>query len=507
MSTPTTQSDPASPFKLLPGRTYSFEHVFNREHPEPDLAEDPTPLPPLPPPCFAFDPDALTLAIHLDGEDLTLDLAGIADNKSPIDFKEKRSPSAQWWTTHGVELRDEIENAAWEVFCGGTRFFRALAFEQTPPDFDVWEVLKSGAKLDWTLGTVALPGEHRSSGRAVSLFELTDNGEEAPELIQARYLCRGGAWLINGPTGVGKSSLVSQLAIAFGLGKPCLGFEPEGPLSTLIVQAENDAGDLAEQRDGIVEGMGLSEDEQYQAKHMVGVVTLDDATGKDFFVRLEKLLRQWKPDILILDPLLAFIGADISKQEVASDFLRRRLNPILHRLRIGCIVVHHTGKPPRDGKDGPHQDYSGIGSSELSNWARAIADLRVEGDAFSLTLGKRGKRAGITDSYGFPRIWLRHAENVIYWETCDPATVASPKKPKTTDDMLAQVPISPARILKASLIEKAKAAEIGENRARAFLDELIDAGKLHLHQEKRAGTRPRLYVARHPQPTQAELPQ
>ena len=83
--------------------------------------------------------------------------------------------------------------------------------------------------------------------------------------------------------------------------------------------------------------------------------------------------------------------------------------------------------------------------------------------------------------------------------------MASKSKPKTPDDLVAQVPLSPARILKASLIERGKAAGIGENRARAFLAELLDAGTLHLHRVKRPGTNPNQYIARHPQPTQPEL--
>jgi hypothetical protein len=45
----TTPSPAAPRFTLLPGRTYSFEDILNREHPPLD-AVDTTPLPPLPPP-------------------------------------------------------------------------------------------------------------------------------------------------------------------------------------------------------------------------------------------------------------------------------------------------------------------------------------------------------------------------------------------------------------------------------------------------------------------------
>ena len=167
---------------------------------------------------------------------------------------------------------------------------------------------------------------------------------------------------------------------------------------------------------------------------MVSVASVDDCSGRDFFVRLERLIRDWQPDIVILDPLLAFVGGDLSRQEVAADFLRHRLNPILHRAGIACLIVHHTGKPVRDGKEGPHQDYSGLGSSELSNWARAICNLTVEGDAYCLTLGKRGPRAGILDDMGCTRVWLRHSVNRICWRraTRRPWPASPNPRPPTT---------------------------------------------------------------------------
>ena len=48
-------------------------------------------------------------------------------------------------------------------------------------------------------------------------------------------------------------------------------------------------------------------------------------------------------------------------------------------------------------------------------------------------------------------------------------------------------------------MEKAKAAGIGEKRAKGFLDELAQAGKIHEHQEKRSGTNPLKLIARYPQ--------
>ena len=114
-----------------------------------------------------------------------------------------------------------------------------------------------------------LPGEdERESGveasstpppRAVSLGELQRPLADSPEeLLRNRYLCRGGGLLLAGPTGIGKSSLSMQFMISWALGRPVFGIEPARPIKSLLIQAENDDGDLAEMRDSIVKGLELT---------------------------------------------------------------------------------------------------------------------------------------------------------------------------------------------------------------------------------------------------------
>ena len=74
----------------------------------------------------------------------------------------------------------------------------------------------------------------------------------------SRYICRGyGAWLI-GPSGIGKSSLTLQMAFSWALGQPIFGIRPVRPLRVLIVQSENDDGDLAEGVQGVLPHLGVT---------------------------------------------------------------------------------------------------------------------------------------------------------------------------------------------------------------------------------------------------------
>src|SRR5262245_8076460 len=66
------------------------------------------------------------------------------------------------------------------------------------------------------------------------------NFDDPDELLKRRFLCRGGALLIVGPTGIGKSALAMQFMISWALGKESFSIKPTGLLKCLLIQAEND---------------------------------------------------------------------------------------------------------------------------------------------------------------------------------------------------------------------------------------------------------------------------
>ena len=270
----------------------------------------------------------------------------------------------------------------------------------------------------------------------VSSLSVYDISNDPNSVLGHRWLCRGGSLVIVGQSGIGKSSLCMQLMILWALGREAFGIAPTRgkPLKSLLIQAENDIGDLAEMYQGVRQGMGLTPEEERLLDSRIIIYRNTTHTGPGFVQMASKLIDRHKPDIVWVDPLLNFIGDDISDQKVISEFCCNQLNAISHRTGVIWALLHHTGKPSKDPKAGSHWTasdlaYSGLGSSALTNWAREMAViLRVpmpEGapPTFQFSMTKRRKRAGLRDMDENPTdtIFVRHSSGPgICWEQCAP---------------------------------------------------------------------------------------
>lgn len=352
---------------------------------------------------------------------------------------------------------------------------------------------------------------------ALNLGDLKRSTEDDPnELLKRRYLCRGGGLLMIGGTGLGKSSFSMQCMVLWALGRDAFGITPARPMRSLLVQAENDDADLAEMRDGVILGLGLNEEERKIAESSILVFREDSASGDSFCDGVARpLLQRHRPDLLWIDPALAYLGGEAASQKDVGDFLRRGINPLIHEFACGVIIVHHTNKPPAESKSVPsllveETAYAGSGSAEWGNWARAALVLRkVKGKSyFQLIAAKRGARIGWYETDGKTKRFSRfiaqaNEPDVICWREMEESEIESSKSeavaPKTQEDLMALVPLDEA-IRKNVLLERASAHGIGKQRSKQMIELLLETGKLHTHLRKRSGTNPEILLARFPPP-------
>lgn len=261
---------------------------------------------------------------------------------------------------------------------------------------------------------------------------MSFNRKDDPNsVIGNRWLCKGGSLLIVGQSGTGKSSLMMQAAVRWCLGLDFFGIKTHKPLRAVVLQAENDQGDVAEALQDVVAGAYLDQDQPAQLKENLAIFRDTISTGTAFTAALRELIVAHRADIVFVDPLLSFAGIDVSDQEQASKFLRHDLAPILLETGAVLVAMHHTGKPKsaadKEGSTIADLAYSGLGSSEFTNYFREVAVLaRCKGDEpiFKFGLTKRSGRGGLKDDHGqfAYEIYIRHAaqKGVIRWEYSQP---------------------------------------------------------------------------------------
>jgi hypothetical protein len=264
-----------------------------------------------------------------------------------------------------------------------------------------------------------------------------DRKADPTNVLGNRWLCRGGSLVMAGQAGTGKSALMMQAAINWTLGQDFFGIKTNDGMKmrTLVIQAENDAGDVAESMQDQIKGLGLSEFQKDDLKDRMFIYRESVATGKEFGDVLRKLVIQHQATICFVDPLMAFVGADISETSEAAKFLRHIIQPILNETGVIIVFMHHTGKPKsskdKEGQTAADLAYQLFGSSEVTNWAREIACLqRCPGDEpiYRFGLTKRRSRAGMTDGFKIcGEIYIRHSPNrdEIRWVRSQPPVVDS----------------------------------------------------------------------------------
>lgn len=283
-----------------------------------------------------------------------------------------------------------------------------------------------------------------SKRRVPEAFSLTALAEIEPDeektLLGRRFLCIGGGLIFVGPSGIGKSSASVQQDILWGMGREAFGIKPKRPLKILCIQAENDAGDLGEMARGVSRGLGLTDGDMQKLGDNVLYVTEKARTGTSFLSSVvTPLLAIHRPDILRIDPLMAFLGADVSDVEATAAFLRNGLNPLLDEYSCAAIINHHTPKVVnRDTSGWRSSDwmYSGAGSADVTNWARAalVIDPTHEDHLFRFIAAKRGTRIEWKDEHDKPmldRYFQHDTKGGICWTQADPEQDAAVRNNKS----------------------------------------------------------------------------
>ena len=357
------------------------------------------------------------------------------DARNEAEYKRRVAIIWDWFS--GLNLDKQNRNPSRLSRCpdgrrtvdGEVRHQRLLALRFGAESWPAWEAGRNAPDQDELM--------------PISRLAAYDTTHDPNNVLGKRWLCRGGSLVVVGQSGIGKSSLCMQLMILWALGLPAFNITPVTPLRSVLIQAENDIGDLAEMYQGVRQGMGITPEQEAILDERIFIYRDTTRTGADFVAAASSLVERHKPDLVWADPLLNYIGDEISEQRVISDFCCKLLNAVSLRTGVVWCLLHHTGKPSKDPKAASHWTasdlaYSGLGSSALTDWARETAvlvRLKVpDGDppTFQLSMTKRRTRAGLIDSEGTATdtIFVCHAQHGgICWEQCESPEPAGKDKP------------------------------------------------------------------------------
>lgn len=442
------------------GAVSSYRHVlveFDKKPKEEQLA--------------IFQQSNLPISLLVDSGGKSIHAWVRVDAESKAQWEERRNTVYEYLSDHEPDPQNK-NPSRWSRLGGvmrGDKEQKIIAFKVGAEDWDAFIAWREGQDFPEEIRTDAL--------------ETYDTRNDPNHVIgHGRYLCRGGSLLVTGQSGIGKSSFVMQMATSWAVGRELFGIPVIRPLRIGVIQAECDMGDLAEAFQGVSSGMSLSAEERTLCRENLRFFTEASKTGKDFVDLARKIIVRLKLDVLVADPLLSYVGGDLSKQEVCSYFLRNLVQPVLQE--TGCIMVfiHHEGKPKpqevRDGQTISDQMYSGIGSSELVNWARAIINVRRESKelpVFSFNLTKRGKLAGMRTPDGKPTVSLKlkHADDKVLWEI---APLAGGFELLKVGQQYAHFATKPSISRKALIDELMEDHKLQRDQAEALIKALITNG-------------------------------
>jgi hypothetical protein len=199
-------------------------------------------------------------------------------------------------------------------------------------------------------------------------------------------LLRGAVTVLAAPGARAKSTWLLTCALACASGRALLGaYVFGGPLRVLYVSAEDRLDELALRLRAAMRRHGLT-DADVAGLYIVGAerwnLHLLRADGnraaleKDGFSALSAELDHFKPDVLIIDPLINVMGGVNINENAAAALLMGQFVALAATRNISIALTHHTSK----GRD-PRSAESAMGAASFINLARialAVEPLEEE---------------------------------------------------------------------------------------------------------------------------------
>lgn len=207
------------------------------------------------------------------------------------------------------------------------------------PDRDSHQVKDAS---DW-LGTNGTLSELEKLVSEAKAYSEKDNGLVDMSTVEVEtvnwlwwpYIPLGKLTLLEGDPGVGKSWVSLAIATAISLGKGLLGMEMREPARVLIATAEDGLGDTIRPR------LNDMKADVYQIDAIKDVL---DFSNSGLAV-LEGYIKQVKPALVVIDPLVAYIGARVDMHRAnETRAILAKLADMAERNGCAILAIRHLTK-------------------------------------------------------------------------------------------------------------------------------------------------------------------
>lgn len=228
-----------------------------------------------------------------------------------------------------------------------------------PCNKDWNEVLKQKDKLaDGKYISKMVTLREKPEKKAVPMIRMSEVQQTEVDWLWYPYIPFGKLTIIQGNPGEGKTFFAMQLAAACTNRKFLPQMEPFEPFNMIFQTAEDGLGDTVKPRLLSAEA------------NLERVLVIDDADNPLTLAdeRIENAIRENNARLVIIDPLQAFLGANVDMNranEVRPIF--RRLAEVAQATNCAIVMIGHLNKA-----SGSQSTYRGLGSIDITAVVRSL---------------------------------------------------------------------------------------------------------------------------------------
>ncbi len=223
---------------------------------------------------------------------------------------------------------------------------------------DVSDWLAAGGTVAELEGLTAKTPEYKPKESDISLVCIADVEAETVSWLWLPYIPRGKLTLLEGDPGIGKSWVSLAIATAVSIGRGLPGTEAIESESVVLASAEDGLGDTIRPR---LDAMGADVRNVHAIKG-----ALDFGNGG--LAMLEGFIERVKPSLVIIDPLVAYIGAGVDIHRAnETRAVMAKLADIAEKHGCAILAVRHLTKG-----GAMKAIYRGIGSIDFAAACRSV---------------------------------------------------------------------------------------------------------------------------------------